>query len=114
MINAFDKKMNELRITRAYIALLLVPEGKSGERTISLMRVGDYEIRMVEIAHSTPTDDAPLFWLEVHSARLNTTVDSCSCHDLEQAASALEQLISHIKSNEFNFGTTPPDASVAC
>lgn len=87
---------SELRVTRAYIRLFLVPEGKNGERTVSLARIGGYEVRLVEIAQTDAADVPPL-WLELYSHDARLVVDSCSCHELEEAVAAADHLISQAK-----------------
>ena len=54
-----DKKLIELRIARAYVELLCIPDDGSALRAISITRVGDHEIRLFE--HSQiERADAPL------------------------------------------------------
>jgi hypothetical protein len=53
-----DNMFSKLRITRAYIKLLCIPEGDA--RIVSLVQIGNYEIRMLE-ASKADTADGPLF-----------------------------------------------------
>jgi hypothetical protein len=87
-----DDKFSELRITRAYISLLSAPTGKHGGRSISLVRFGKYEVRMTDISQIFSTD-TPLFWLELFDHDLKLTVDSCQCHEFEEAATVLKDLV---------------------
>jgi len=57
--NRSDKEFRKLRITRAYIKLLCIPEGDA--RIVSLVRIGNYEVRMLD-ASQTGSADAPLFF----------------------------------------------------
>ena len=96
MCKTYGNSFSELRVTRAYIRLFLVPEGKNGERTVSLARIGDYEVRLVEIVQTAAADVPPL-WLELYSYDGRLVVDSCSCHELEDAVVAAEHLVSQAK-----------------
>jgi hypothetical protein len=93
---SYGNKISELRIARAYIRLLLVPEGKDGERAVSLARIGDYEVRIVEVSQSSAADVPPL-WMELYAHDVQSAIDSCSCHEFEEAAAAAEHLISQAK-----------------
>jgi hypothetical protein len=88
-----DKKFDELRITRAYIKLLCIPEGEQGARMVSLARVGSHEIRIFEISEASSAD-APLFWIELFDHDAQSSVDSRPCRDIEEAAAAFEDFIS--------------------
>jgi hypothetical protein len=82
---------DESFITRAYLTLPSAPRSKYGERTISLVRIRNYEIRMVE---TTPPIKTALFWIELFDHNLKTTIDSCHCTDIEEAVAAYEHLVS--------------------
>jgi len=88
-----DKKFDELRITRAYIKLLCIPEGKHGARTVSLARIANYEIRIFEVSE-TSSADAPLFWIELFDHDAQSSVDSRACRDIKEAAASFEDFIS--------------------
>jgi hypothetical protein len=83
----------ELRVTRAYIRLFLVPEDRYGARTVSLARIGNYEVRFVEMSKTDSTDKPPL-WMELYAHDEHLVIDSCSFHELEEAVAAAEHLIS--------------------
>ena len=76
-----DNTFNKLRITRAYIKLLCLPEGDA--RIISLVQIGNYEIRMLE-ASKADTADGPLFLIELFDHDAQSSVDSCICDDIEE------------------------------
>jgi hypothetical protein len=86
----------ELRLTRAYIRLFLVPVNDDGVRTVSLARFGNYEIRLVELSH-THANDLPPLWMELYAHDDQECIDSCACHDLEEAVRIAEQLISQAR-----------------
>ena len=89
-------KICELRIIQAYIHLSLTPVGKDGERTVSLARIGDYEVRAVEVSLGSSTNVPPL-WMELYGHNEQSAIDSCSCHEFEKATAAAEHLISQAR-----------------
>ena len=93
-----DKTLSKLRIARAYIQLLCIPEGSS-ETSVSLACIGNCEIRIFEGSQVT-WDGMPLFWLELfdHGARMS--VDSFSCREIDDAVVVFEEFIAqagHLK-----------------
>jgi len=82
---------NKLRITRAYIKLLCIPEGDA--KMVSLVQIGNYEIRMLE-ASKADTADVPLFLIELFDHDAQSSVDSCICDDIEDGVAAFEDFIS--------------------
>lgn len=87
-----DKTLNELRIARAYVKLLCIPEGTS-EASISLAWIGSCEIRIFE-GSQADSDGMPLFWLELFDHSAKTSVDSFSCHEIKDAVVVFEDFIS--------------------
>ena len=96
MCKTSDSALIELRVTRAYIRLFLVPEDEHGTRTVSLARIGRYEVRMAEVSCAGHDGTAPL-WIDLYAHDIQSSIDSCSCNDLEEAIVAAEQLISQAK-----------------
>ena len=86
-----DNEFSKLRITRAYIKLLCIPEGET--KMVLLTRVGNYEIRMLEASHSN-SDAAPLFSIEVFDHDAQSSLGSCACHDIEEGVAAFQDFIS--------------------
>ena len=86
-----DNTFNKLRITRAYIKLLCIPEGDA--KMVSLVQIGNYEIRMLE-ASKADTADGPLFLIELFDHDAQSSVDSCICDDIEEGVAAFEDFIS--------------------
>jgi len=84
-------EFSKLRITRAYIKLLCIPEGDA--KMVSLARVGSYEIRMLEFQQDGPAD-APLFSMELYDHDVQSTVESCVCRDIEEGVAAFDDFIS--------------------
>ena len=86
-----DKEFRKLRITRAYIKLLCIPEGDA--RIVSLVRIGNYEVRKLD-ASQTGSADAPLFCLELFDHDAHVAVDIRVCYDIEEGVATFEELIS--------------------
>lgn len=86
----------ELRLTRGYVELGVVPADHNGAKTVSLARFGEYEVRLVEIVPANRADAMPM-WLELYSHETQSGMDSCRCYDLEAAVQAAEELISRAR-----------------
>jgi hypothetical protein len=86
----------ELRLTRAYISLLLVPTDEEGLRTVSLARYGKYDVRLVESA-LTPAVDTQKLWVDLYAHDVHARIDRCSVNDLDEAVAAAKYLISRAK-----------------
>ena len=98
------KKFGDLRVTLAYVRLFLLPAGKDGSRKVSLKRIGIYEVRLVEMLQVSSVNPPPL-WMELYAHDVRMVVDSCRCHDLEEAVAAAELLISQARGlNELSPG----------
>jgi hypothetical protein len=87
---------SDQRVARAYIRLLLAPKGQDGSKTVSLARFGQYEVRLVELSQ-IDSADAALFWMELYAHDVQLAVDSCGCHELEEAVIAAEELVSQAR-----------------
>jgi hypothetical protein len=86
-----ENTFSKLRITRAYIELLCIPEGEA--RIVSLMQIGNYEIRMLE-ASKADIVDGPLFLLELFDHDAQSAIDSFVCDDIEGGVAAFEDFLS--------------------
>jgi hypothetical protein len=87
-----DKSLSQLRIARAYVQLLCVPEGAS-ETSVSLAWIGNYQIRIFE-GLQVDSDGMSLFWLELFDHGAKTPVDSFNCQEIEDAVVVFEDFIS--------------------
>ena len=96
MSKTYNNKFGELRISQAYIKLLGLPQNAQGARTISLERIGNHEILMFDVSPDGATD-APLFWLELFDHETKSSVDSCSCTEIAQAAAVFDDFVSLAK-----------------
>lgn len=93
--NISRKTLGELRIAQAYVKLLCIPEGSS-QVSVTLAQIGNCEIRIFEEPREHP-DCFPLFWLELFDHRAKWSVDSCSCHKIEDAVIVFEDFISQAR-----------------
>jgi hypothetical protein len=84
-------EFSKLRIARAYIKLLCLPE--SSAKMVTLARIGNYEVRMLE-ASKADTADAPLFLIELFDHDAQSSVDSCSCCGIDEGVAAFRDFIS--------------------
>jgi hypothetical protein len=89
-------KAVERRLIRSYLSLFLIDESDNGTKTISLMRHGDYEVRMSEFTRQ-PHLSARLLWLELYAHNTKCGLDSCGCDDLEGAVLAADELMSQAR-----------------
>ena len=88
---ASEIEFSKLRITRAYIKLLCIPEGAA--KMVSLARLGNYEVRMLESSQNG-SDPAPLFSIELFDDDAQLPVDSHSCCSTDEGAAAFRDFIS--------------------
>jgi hypothetical protein len=86
-----DKEFGKLRITRAYIKLLCIPEGAA--KMVSLARIGNCEVRMFENSQ-IGSDAEALFSIDLFDHDTQSPVDICVCYDIEQAAAVYQEFIS--------------------
>ena len=87
-----------------------MPEGRFEPKTISIARIGAYEIRMFSGPPSR-SGGVPLLWIELfdHDARLS--VDSCGCHEIDDAVAGFDVLIAQAE-NQNACGPEADDAQV--
>lgn len=90
MCTKSSRTSGRLRITQAFIALSSIPEVSSAPRTISIVRIGEREIRMSSALPSR-SGGAPMLWLELFDHEVS--VDSCSCREIDDAVAAFEALL---------------------
>jgi hypothetical protein len=88
---ATDVEFSKLRISRAYIRLLCIPEG--APKMVSLARIGNCEVRMREWSQND-TDTAPSFSMELFDHDAQSLVDVCRCCGIEEGAAAYRDFIS--------------------
>lgn len=86
-----DDLLCELRLTRAYIKLLCIPED-STHKTVSLTRVGQFEVRMFD--PSELAAEGALFWLELLDIASGSSVDSFLCEEIKAAVPIYKNFVS--------------------
>ena len=86
-----DSNFSKLRISRAYINLLCLPDGEAG--IISLAWIGNFEIRMLEVRQTADTN-SPLFLIELFDHDAQLQLDSQVCFEIEQGAAAFDAFLS--------------------
>ena len=91
MCTASEIEFSKLRIIRAYIRLLCIPEGTA--KMVSLARLGNYEVRMLESSQDD-SDAAPLFSIELFDHDAQSPVDSCICYSIDEGVAAFQDFIS--------------------
>ena len=85
MCKASEIEFSKLRITRAYIKLLCIPEGAA--KIVSLARLGNYEVRMLESSQND-FDAALLFSIELFHHDAQLPVHNRSCFSIDEGAAA--------------------------
>jgi hypothetical protein len=93
-----SRASGRLRVTQAYIALSGIPGCHPAPKTVSLERVGDYEIRMFSGAPPR-SDDAPLLWMELFDHAAQSSLDSASFREIHDALSAFDIFVAQAKPN---------------
>jgi hypothetical protein len=79
------------RIHQAYLAVSLAPQGEDGTRSVCLARHGAFEVRLIDPPSAS---EGRTCWLELYRHDTGTSLDSCSCSDLDDLESASEYFIS--------------------
>jgi hypothetical protein len=84
-----NENLNALRVTQAYVWLLATSIDGSRTGMVSLARIRNFEIRMFAGSQVEP-DGTPPIWMELFDCDGQVTVDSCICHEIEDALTVLE------------------------
>lgn len=87
-----DKDLERL-IVRSYVWVLRAPRTADGQKIAALSRHGFYEVRLLEPSDLAQDDRLP-FWLELFDTNRNLSLDSYAGDDIEEAAGAVQHLIS--------------------
>ena len=75
--------------------LAFVPQDKDGARTVSLVRFGEYSVRLVKSAPCAA--GTPVMWIELYDHDLGCGIDSCGCYTIEEALVPASDLILRAK-----------------
>ncbi len=93
MKSTSENTFNQLRISQAYLKLLSIPENACG-------REGDFaraDRQTTRFACSNlqqiDSADGPLFWMELFDHDGQSSVDSCCCYEIEEAAAAFDGFV---------------------
>ena len=111
MCTKFSQMSGRLRTTQAFIALSRIREGAIVPKAISIARIGIYEIRMFSGSPSWP-GGVPLLWIELfdHAARMS--VDSCGCHEIDDAVAGFDSLVAQAENPDEAGGSEADDAQL--
>jgi hypothetical protein len=93
MQNSQRNRHVELLIVRSYVWALRAPRTIDGQKVASLSRHGLYEVRLLEPSEMPGDNDLP-FWVELVDSRRNLSIDYYAGDDIEEAAAAVQHLIS--------------------
>ena len=96
MCTKSSRVSGRLRVTQAYIALSDIPGSSPTPRTISVERIGTYEVRMFNGA-PVNSGDAPLLWMELFDHDAQRSLDSCSLREIDDALSAFDELLARAR-----------------
>jgi hypothetical protein len=91
-----DRTILEAQLIQAHVKLQLVTRGEDDSRTATLLRLGPYEVRLVEPSPTGPSSGF-LFWIELFDHHQRMSIDSVGCYVLEDAVIATEHLIARAK-----------------
>ena len=91
MCKISDIEFIKLRIARAYIKLICIPEGDA--KMVSLAHIGNYEVRMCE-GLQIGSKAAPLFSIELFDHDAQSLIDTCICCGIDEGAAAFQEFIS--------------------
>ena len=73
-------KMIAARVTETYASLFLTPKQDDGSRYSVITRIGDFEVRLLELPSVNSPDELAL-WVELYDRDLRVGVDSYKCSD---------------------------------
>src|SRR5262245_61949798 len=79
------------RVTESYAGLFL-PYKHGDLRHAPIVRVGAFEVRLIEMPSVTPAVEASL-WVELYDLDLRLGVDRCKCGDLDEAIDSAHLLM---------------------
>ena len=80
------------RVTESFASLFLPSKHDGDPRHAAIVRIGAFEIRLLEMPSVNSLDEASL-WVELYDLDLRLGVDSCKCGDLDEAIDAAHLLM---------------------
>jgi hypothetical protein len=84
-------KMIAARVMETYTSLFLTPKQEDGSRYSVIARIGDFEVRLLELPSGNSSEEL-ILWVELYDRDLRVGVDSCKCSDLDEAIDAAQFL----------------------
>jgi hypothetical protein len=84
----------EAQLIETRAKLHLVPPGGNVSRTATLMRLGSFEVRLIQPL-SVPPASSIRFWLELFDHDRQLSIDSVGDRVIEDAVIAAEEFIAH-------------------
>ena len=81
------------QLYKAYVGLAIAAANEDGSRTVSIRRFSALEVRLIEFAARQQGDNVEI-WMELYDYDTQSSLDSCLCHDLDEAEPMLEHLLS--------------------
>jgi hypothetical protein len=91
-----DRMILEAQLIQAHVKLQLATRSEDDSRTATLVRLGGYEVRLVEPSRASPASGF-LFWIELFDHHRRLSIDSVGSDVLEDAVTATEHLIARAK-----------------
>jgi len=73
--------------------------------------MGKCEIRMFSGPPRIP-GDAPQLWMELFDHDAKMSIDSCSCHEIDDAMSVFEGFVSQVEDSNGRFGSEADEPQV--
>jgi hypothetical protein len=81
------------QLYKAYVGLAIAAANEDGSRTVSIRRFSALEVRLVEFGTRQQGENVEI-WIELYDYDTQSSLDSCLCHDLDEAEPMLEDLLS--------------------
>ena len=104
-----SRTSGRLRVTQAFIALSSISESSSAPRIIPIVMIGRYEIRMFNGSPNWP-GGTRLSWLELLDQDTRSSLDSCSCGEIDEALARFDDLVRQAQEMNRAAGSEHDDA----
>ena len=89
---SLPKPALETRLVQAYVMLLVVSKYERDLKSVSVVRYGAYEVRLIEPPSAPNTF---VFWIELFDHNCQVSIDGGGANDLEKALATAKSLASH-------------------
>jgi len=90
VFETLSPKINlETRLAQAYVMLLVIPKDEHDLKSVSVMRCGVYEVRLVEPPLASNTF---VFWIELFDHSCQASIDSGGTNDFDKALAIAKYL----------------------